>query len=66
MTYSITITGDGAAPEDVQAVFEDAVRALRAVDGAPVGELTGDVSENATDVTDAPIDPEGDTDTVDD
>jgi hypothetical protein len=67
MTYSITLTGNGAAPEDVKAVFEDTVRALRAIDGDPTGSLSNDgTPEFAADVTDAPLDDTtGDTETVD-
>jgi hypothetical protein len=72
MTYSFSVSGDNAAPEDVESIFEDTVRALRAVSGNSLvsGAYDHDGTKGtylAADVPDAPLDDTtGDTETVDD
>lgn len=66
MSFSITITGHSSDPHNdaVLAVFEDAVRRLRALpNSSPLsasgysGDASGEISFTADDVADAPVNP---------
>lgn len=69
MTYSISINGSGAEPEDVQEIFENLIQALRSVTeegtSGPTGQATidGTVTQ-ATDVADEEDPDETDDDAV--
>lgn len=41
MTYSISLSGHGADPQDVKAIFEDTIRALRLVAPDASSPVTG-------------------------
>jgi hypothetical protein len=47
MTYQITLTGHGAASDDVIEVFENTVRALRAVNAEGIKDVKSGISADA-------------------